>query len=245
MRIEIVQKIIDLIRKKHKTQYCSESYAQMAEDIIVKKAMDLLGKSTFTYLDIGAHHPFYLSNTYLFYKNKMYGVVVEPDPFLFKDIIKCRPKDTCLNIGIGLNECESADFYIINPRTLNTFSKEEAERYEQKCGYKIDNVIKIPLKNINTIIEDNFATCPDFISIDVEGLDFEITKSINFEKYKPSVLCIETSEHLLGKTQKSIELIDFLIQQGYLIFAENMTNTIFIKEDEFKKTIGSISNIKN
>jgi hypothetical protein len=48
-----------------------------------------------TYLDIGAHHPTRLSNTYLFYKRGFQGVVVEPDPELMGAIRRVRPRDVC------------------------------------------------------------------------------------------------------------------------------------------------------
>ena len=47
-------------------------------------------------------------------------------------IQKNRSKDICLNYGIGfsndINLEEELDFFIMSARSLNTFSKEEAER---------------------------------------------------------------------------------------------------------------------
>ena len=45
-----------------------KSYSQTGEDIIIKTALADLGISKPSYLDIGAHHPYYLNNTALFYK---------------------------------------------------------------------------------------------------------------------------------------------------------------------------------
>ena len=33
----------------------------------------------------------------------------------------------------------------------------------------------------------------DFLNIDIEGLDEEIIQEINFNKYKPKIICIEDS----------------------------------------------------
>src|SRR5437762_10432735 len=114
------------------------SYAQSGEDIIAAVLLrDLLGIAAPTYLDIGAHHPSYLSNTYYFYKLGCSGVCVEPDPDLCQNIQRARTRDICLNAGIGMEQQTSANFYVLSTRTLNTFSQEEAELQVQTQNHKI------------------------------------------------------------------------------------------------------------
>jgi len=36
-------------------------------------------------------------------------------------------------------------------------------------NYRIVEVVKVPLVDINTVIRDNFDTYPDLLSIDIEG----------------------------------------------------------------------------
>ena len=66
----------------------SKSYAQCAEDLIIRFAFDQMGIRKPVYLDIGAHDPIFLSNTYLFYKKGSRGVCVEPNPMLCKILRK-------------------------------------------------------------------------------------------------------------------------------------------------------------
>lgn len=108
---------------------CKISYSQCGEDLIIEQLFSVLGRQKVSYLDVGAHHPTYLSNTYLFYKNGGHGVCVEPDPSLFVQFKKMRPKDINLNCGVGASN-GVADFFIMSTSTLNTFSRLEAERYE-------------------------------------------------------------------------------------------------------------------
>jgi FkbM family methyltransferase len=211
------------IQKLGKTYY-KKSYSQQGEDIIVESALKQLGKKDMIYLDIGAHHPFYLSNTYYFYKQGHKGVCVEPDTKLCKLIQKKRPKDVCLAVGIGEKDASVQRFYKMNPPSLNTFSKEEAESLEQ-YGHTIESVHEIKIMNINTIFEKYFSRTPDFVSIDTEGLDLEILKSINFTKYRPSVFCIETKEYKTDSRDESI--ITFMKSNGYEVYADTHLNTIF------------------
>ena len=161
--IKEIKKYLRPVKKLFSTEY-KKTYSQAGEDIIVSGALKAMKIDNVRYLDIGAHHPSYLSNTYLFYKNGGSGVCIEPDPYLFKNIQKKRPKDICLNIGIGVNTESEADFYIMSARTLNTFSKSEAEKVSRETKYKIESKIKVPLKPVNEIIGEYFETTPNFSS---------------------------------------------------------------------------------
>jgi hypothetical protein len=52
------------------------SYAQCGEDLIVDFVFSGLKPPSISYLDIGAHHPTHLSNTYLFYRRGFAGFVL-------------------------------------------------------------------------------------------------------------------------------------------------------------------------
>jgi len=213
--------------KKYK--YRKVSYSQSGEDLIINFILSTLGIKNPTYIDIGAHHPFYLSNTALLYQNGARGICIEPDPVLFKTIQKYRKNDICLNIGIGFSEEKEADFFIMQCPTLNTFSKEQAIEYENYGTYKIEKVCKIRLKNINNIIESYLKKTPNLISLDVEGLDYQILKSLDFEKYRPEVFCIETLTYTEDNSEKKLtEIIDFMLEKDYMIYADTFINTIFV-----------------
>jgi len=212
-----------------KNKYKQASYSQSGEDLIINFILSTLGIKSPTYIDIGAHHPFYLSNTAFFYENGSRGVCIEPDPTLFKTIQKYRKNDICLNIGIGLSEEKEADFFIMTSPTLNTFSKEQAIEYESYGNVKIEKVRKISLRNINNIIESYVKKTPNFVSLDVEGLDYQILKSFDFEKYRPEVFCIETLTYTEDKSEKKLtEIIEFMLEKDYMIYADTYINTIFV-----------------
>lgn len=210
------------------------SYSQCGEDLIVSYLLNMMKISRPSYLDIGAHHPTYLSNTYLFYQRGCRGVCVEPDPDLFKKIKHKRNGDRCLNVGVGAGGAEMTkmDFYIMSSRTLNTFSKAEAERYQSYGNQKIKQVIPIPVISVNDIIKKYFASAPNFVSLDVEGLDFQIIQSIDFANYRPDVFCIETLSYTEDRTERKLnEIIDLMHQNRYVTYADTYINTIFVEQD--------------
>jgi Methyltransferase FkbM domain len=210
------------------------SYSQSGEDMIVDFIFQALEVKYPTYLDLGAHHPTHYSNTHFFYKNGSRGVNVEADPSLLEMFSVQRAADINLNVGVGagtaFKEGSELPFYVMSVRTLNTFSKEEAERCVAMGTHKIEDVIYVPLRDVNEIIAGYFdGDAPDFMSIDVEGMDFEIVKSINFQQYRPVVICVETivfSENYDGVKLDEIE--GYLSGVGYFLYADTRINSIFV-----------------
>jgi FkbM family methyltransferase len=207
----------------------SVSFSQSGEDLIIRFIFNALRITKPTYLDIGAYHPTHFSNTYLFYKNGSCGVCVEPDPQLVAAFRRRRPRDICINTGIGVNQKASADFYILSTKTLNTFSKSEAERYAG-YGQLIEEVIPVPLATINEVLNNHFSEkAPNFVSLDIEGLDLEVIKTLDFSKYRPEVFCIETLTYTEDKTEEKVsQIVDYMKSKNYFVYADTYINTIFV-----------------
>jgi FkbM family methyltransferase len=188
----------------------------------------VLGIDRVSYVDIGAHHPTYLSNTYLFYLQGGQGVCIEPDPSLFKEFNIKRPRDISLNCGVGLSNGKT-DFFVMSTGTLNTFSKAEAERYQSYGKQQIIRTIKIEVKTINEIIRNNFDKSPNLVSLDVEGMDYEILQNFDFMKHRPEVFCLETLTYTEDKSERKLtEIIDLMHANDYLSYADTYINTIFV-----------------
>jgi FkbM family methyltransferase len=214
------------------------SYSQFGEDLIVGYLFHSLGQEQPTYLDIGANHPKFISNTYYFYRAGSRGVLVEPNPRLCKLLRSARPRDVVLQVGIGLTAATHAEFFMFGGFAdgLSTFSRSEATHWEA-VGMKdhgkipVEKVIQVPLVPINQIIAENFAgLAPNFLSLDVEGLDLDVLKGLDFERFAPDVLCVETlgySEH--QTTFKKTDIIEYMLARGYLVYADTRVNTIFCR----------------
>jgi len=222
--------------------YIRRSYSQSGEDIIISDLFHRLKISNPTYLDIGANDPISLSNTYRFYSRGSRGVCVEPNPVMYNRILKKRTKDIVINAGVAFDEKREADFYIFPEQFhgLNTFSKEEADFWEhtgnEEIGkHKPEKIIKMNLIDINDIMEKHFSPYPNFVSVDVEGLDLEIVKRIDFDRFKPEVFCLETLGFIEGNKEiKKTEIIDFFNGKGYFVYADTYINTIFCHKDCYK-----------
>jgi len=210
------------------------SYSQAGEDAVLRFLFYDYGKKSVNYLDLGTNIPDFGNNTFLFYRNGSTGVCVEADVSLIANIKKRRPKDKVINAGVSVSEEKEADFYVFNEPSINTFDKAEAEHRSSYGNYSIQKVVKVPLIGINELIENNFTTCPDLISIDIEGLDLAVLQSLDYNKYPVPVICVETctySENHIRPKDKSIA--DFMVTKGYEIYADTYINTIFVNKSWF------------
>lgn len=222
---------------RNRSENYKSSYSQCGEDLILQQLFMVLGIGKVSYLDVGAHHPTYLSNTYLFYENGGNGVCVEPDPSLFVEFGKKRPRDINLNCGVGIVPGE-ADFFVMSTSTLNTFSKEEAERYQSYGQQRIMKTIRIKLETIDEIVQQNFEKTPNLISLDVEGLDYLILQDFDFSKYRPEVFCLETLSYTEDKSERKLtEIIDLMHGNGYVTYADTYINTIFVDATAWKNRL--------
>ncbi len=228
----MMRRIRNLLLGAPPAEHGRTSYAQCGEDLICDFILQQVGIDKPWYLDIGAHHPRYLNNTYLFYKRGARGVNVEPDPALLKAFEQDRPEDT--NLGVGVARAPGvAELLVFNEPTLNTFSEEEAQRaHAEHPGYFVTGRVQVPLRTVNDIISEHApASGIDLMSIDVEGLDEEILRSMDPHGPWPKVLCVETitfSAHRAG--QKRLELIDLVRSRGYTVHADTHINTIFVRQ---------------
>ena len=204
------------------------SFAQSGEDLIAHFIFHYLQVPKITYLDVGAHEPVAINNTYFFYRRGFRGVLVEPNVEMCKKLRGVRPEDTTLEAGIGVTAEREADYYLMTESAWNTFSKEEAEHMTRVTGggIKVERVIKMPLLEINEVMARHFGGAPTFLSIDAEGLHLAILKTIDFTQFRPAVICVET---LVAGTKRYLpEIPAFLETQEYVVRGSTFVNTLFV-----------------
>ncbi|MCX2575933.1 FkbM family methyltransferase [Pedobacter sandarakinus] len=234
MIYKIKKHIRRLIEPIENNQFGKISFSQSGEDLIVEFIFNQLGIDRPSYIDIGAHDPFYLSNTALFYKKGSRGINIEPDFDLFNKIAITRVQDINLNIGVG-ESTDVLDFYIMNVPTLNTFSLEQIDLYKSEGEYFVKEIKKVNIDTIKNVLnKHNQGVFPDFLSLDAEGIDELVIKNLDFSN-QPKVICVETlSFSSSGNGIKNTSLIDFIKENGYILYADTYINSIFVSEKFWK-----------
>ena len=172
------------------------SFSEQGEDIVLFHVVrDLLKVERATYVDVGAAHPVKGNNTYLLYGLGGHGVLVEPNPAFAGQLRARRPRDHVVEAGVGTNEAARADYFVIrgNPM-LNTFSAAQVETLRTaRGGDVVEKILEIPLLSLNRIITERLGAAPDVLSTDVEGLDFDILRTLDLDRLRPGAICAESA----------------------------------------------------
>jgi FkbM family methyltransferase len=218
--------------RKRRQKSWKKSYAQSGEDLIVDHIFHSIGIQKPTYIDIGAYHPENMSNTALFYERGATGINVEPDPVLFSEFARARPRDVNVNAAIG-EESGEVDFFRFSVPTLNTVSASEASHLASSGTYSVESIYKVRSETLPEVLRlHHGGTCPQFLSLDVEGLELAILKSFDLDVIGPIVACVETISFCeSGRGIKDQELIGYMESKNYLTYADTNINTIFVRRD--------------
>jgi len=192
----------------------TKSYSQKGEDILIDAFFERRSKGY--YLDIGCYHPKWISNTHILHQRGWHGTAIDIDQYkleLFKSLRKNSVN--IMNkaiVGRPTKESSVATVYRFRNRLgwsdIDTLDKKLAD-YKAKNGWGEYEIEEVSVLYINDLL----ATLPhvNFLNIDVEGLDDEIIKAIDLDKYKIDLILFEDNANFGGS--KSIK--DKLKKNGY------------------------------
>jgi FkbM family methyltransferase len=212
--------------------YAVKSYSQEGEDLILNRIFEQQKKGF--YVDVGAHHPKRFSNTYIFYKKGWHGINIDAMPGGMKLFEKFRPRDINIEKAIS-DKKQTLTYYIFNEPALNGFSEDLSKLRSNKENYFIKSTKKIETLTLVEVLDKYLPNHReiDFLSIDVEGLDYNVLKSHDFKKYRPKIILIEILESDLDNIYTS-EIAKFLNKVDYRVYVKLM-NTIFFVCNTFYK----------
>ena len=171
-------------------------FSQYRQDEFIDKVVFNKKRKGF-FVDIGAHDGVSFSNSNFFEENRKFsGLCIEPNPKVFTQLKKNRKCDVlniCVADKVGIVKFLAIEGYpemlsgIINhyhPKHLERIDSYIAEYGGAKEEIEVNCM---PLQNIDSLCNKVI----DFISIDTEGNELSILKSIDFSKIKITCFTIE------------------------------------------------------
>lgn len=202
------------------------SYSQEGEDMILNRFFENQKKGF--YVDVGAHHPFRFSNTNFFYRKGWSGINIEPQPEIAPLFKKHRTRDINIQKGVSLRE-EQLMYYVFEETALNTFSENKANEY-LKTGIKLVKKYPIHTDPLSKILDEYLPKSSniDFLTIDTEGLEMEVLKSNNWNKYQPTFVILE-AHTIIIKKHFSDEINYFMEALNYQLVGKTYYSYIYKK----------------
>jgi FkbM family methyltransferase len=207
--------------------YFQKSWSQEGEDLILSRFFEQQPRGF--YVDVGAHHPHRFSNTYKFYLKGWKGINIDATPGSMNLFNKLRKRDVNLEIPVS-SKSQKMLFYIFNEPALNGFSKDiSQERHKGNNKYHIVRTEYLITKTLSEILDEHLPgnSNIDFLSIDVEGLDFDVIKSNDWSKYRPRLVLVEILNSSISDLNQS-KIAKYLFNQGYEFYAKTV-NTVFFR----------------
>lgn len=201
------------------------SYSQFAEDLIIQFELKNQ-QSAPIYVDVGCHNPRRGSNTFLLYRKGWKGLLIDLE---YEKILACklaRPRDKSILAAVS-DVKELVDIY--SQKSFSTNTTIAPESISDTSTYK--KIGQIETKTLNEILKENqISKNFSFLNIDVEGVDFKVLKSLNFDEYQPAIICIENWESR-GGVEKIIasETHQYLVKNSYELCAWSGLSTIYKK----------------
>jgi Methyltransferase FkbM domain len=192
---------------RHASFYLSHS--QFGEDMLLRA---ILGDQPCGfYVDLGAHHPVYLSNTHRFYRRGWRGLNVDCIPGSMKLFDIIRPRDINVEAVLGMNDGEAATVKLYENVALTTTQHITAK------GAEAERLREISARTVSlkSLLDRHLPSGQhiDLMSIDLEGSDGPVLRGNDWSRYRPSYLVLE--EHGPYRTVLESALFAFLFNLGY------------------------------
>jgi len=214
-------------------------YSQDKQDEFLEKTV-FKGFKKGVFMDIGAHDGVSLNNTLYFEKyNDWTGYNVEPIKEVYDKLVVNRPN--CVNINCAVcNKDGEAEFLnnigytemisgLKDNFDVRHLSRLEHENQQFDAETKI---ITVMTKRLETIFDRYNIRNINYLSIDVEGAEFEVIKSINFEKVHIDVIGFENNY-----SDVSVPIVKYLEDKGYFIFHSSMDIFMIHRDSDFVENI--------
>jgi FkbM family methyltransferase len=205
------------LSKFQKQQYWVKSFSQEGEDMVLRK--EFQDKLNGFYIDIGAYHPKKYSNTYYFYSKGWRGINVDATPGSMDSFKKERPNDINLEVAIS-NSKSVLTYYTFNEPALNTFSQELAAIRDGVNSFIVTSKTQIQTYSLEEILDKHLPSNIeiDFLDVDVEGFDYQVLSSNNWNKYRPKLILAEQTGTSIEENL-STEIGLLMSHNGYKLYS--------------------------
>jgi FkbM family methyltransferase len=188
------------------------SYSLFGEDLVVRSHFaENFDNSTGRFIDVGAFHPFKLSNTILLSQLGWRGINIDCNPAKIARFEKLRPRDQ--NICAAVADVPRNMVYLEYPQgCTDRIADPGEENLLSGCGEKPLKATPIRVTTLTDIIEQSAFRGQHFhyLNIDCEGQDLSVLKGLDFSRYSPDLITVEA-----WTKADQAELTAFLERFGY------------------------------
>jgi FkbM family methyltransferase len=219
----------------------NNSKSQVQQDLVLDQQI-FKGKTNGFFVEVGALDGFGASNTWFFEKERNWsGLLIEPNPVEFNKMVN-HPRELSHKENCAISDVEQEITFLSIEGPCNVLSgikefynAQHIERINRELDmyknypeghelYSRKEEIKMKAVKLQSLFDKYEIKKVDLISIDVEGAELQVLKSIDFDKTEIDVLLIENNYGLEKETE-------FLVNKGYKLLGNIQWDSVFVKNN--------------
>lgn len=211
-------------------------YSQFGQDKFVHECFFPKLKNGI-FVDIGAHNGIHFSNSCFFEKKMGWnGICFEPIPEIFAELKKnrdCILVQGCVTDWTGPGQFLRVHSSRIDTEMLSGLMKkydpkhlERVYREVKKHGGRVE-IIDVGCYQLHELLEENGITHVNYLSIDIEGGELDVLKTIDFSRIVVDVITVEDN-------YKDPEITSYLENQGFHLVKKMGCDLVFASKQILK-----------
>ena len=221
-------------------------YSQLGQDFLIKNFYSINKSKVNFFIDVGAHDGLTFSNTYLFEKHfEWKGLCIEPNPQIFS---RLRENRNCLLENVAVSDKSGTeDYFAVEGHSdmlsgiETNYSKRHMRRIMKEIRIYDQNFKRLAVETstLKNLISKHKIKNVSFISIDTEGSELKVLKSIDFNTIQIDFIIIENNDQK-SNIKKYLQSHNFFCaikieSEEFYSLRENVVNLQLVADKFFQK----------
>lgn len=201
------------------------SYSHLGEDLVLLHLLrDRVGRAgRGVYIDAGAFHPIFFSNTHLLHQHGWTGLNIDANPDRIDAFRRFRPKDTSLRAALS-DRVQEMDYLYYATGGLNRIVPAGSADVRNALGEPPLRTERVYTRTLTDVLSETLpaGASVDLLTVDCEGHDLNVLAGLDWQRWLPRLVAVE------GNSAAEREaIIEFLARRGYRLVAVHLVTLIF------------------
>lgn len=204
------------------------SYAHTGEDRLIDSILKPIITQKGFYVEVGCNEPIFISNTFSLYKRGWNGICIDANETLIKKYARLRPKDIAVSALVS-NEKIIRDYFICANNVLSSTEQMNID-IKDEPGFEVVQTQTLEPESLTEILDRcNAPVSFDLLSVDAEEHDLQVLRSLDFKKYTPKLIVVESETFDPSKPQDDL-IYQLVMSKGYVFEGSVLKNLYFLKK---------------
>ncbi|MDB5273724.1 MAG: hypothetical protein JWO58_2091 [Chitinophagaceae bacterium] len=204
------------------------SYAHTGEDRIIDALLKPIITQKGFYVEVGCNEPIFISNTFTLYKKGWTGLCIDANETLIKKYARLRPRDRAIAALVS-DEKTTRDYFVYTNNVLSSTEQMNID-VKKEPGFEWVETKQLQTETLTELLDRCKAPFSfDLLSVDAEEHDLQVLKSLDFTKYSPKLIVVESETMDPAHPQNDL-IFQFVTSKGYSFEGSVLKNLYFLKK---------------